>query len=260
MSTTEITTPGSLSEDVIRRYRRDGFARIPGIISRGEAERYRAAALDFQRRRPERNRTAGAESAKIFDQFVNVWEIDETLRDLTLNVNVGRIAERLAGVRLRLWHDQLLIKQPHKSAATEFHQDQPFWPHANAPHALSAWIALCDVPVERGCMTFIPGSQSRTDLSRQSTLDSRALFEQAPDLVWEERVTIPLRAGDCTFHHARCAHTAFGNATDEPRVAHVVIFTDATTTYVERPHPVTADLGLNEGDLLDSPRFPMVTA
>jgi phytanoyl-CoA hydroxylase len=252
------TTPETISEDSVERYRRDGFVHVPGVISAGEAAEFAAAALDVQRRLGARNRAAGSRSARVFDQFVNVWQEDERMRRLTLHANVGGVAQRLAGVPLRLWHDQILIKQPRKSTPTEFHQDQPFWPHANALHALSAWIALVDVPVERGCMTFIPGSHSRTDLAAQDLTDAHDLFRKSPDLMWEQRVTIPLRAGDCTFHHALCAHMALSNDTDEPRLAHVVIFTDAATTYRKAGHPVTDPLDLEDGQPLEGPLFPSV--
>ena len=87
----------------------------------------------------------------------------------------------VSGVELRLWHDQILIKQPGVSKATEFHQDQPYWPHAHSPYPISCWIALGDVPSERGCMTFIPRQHHRSELRMQNLADSRSLFEIAPD-------------------------------------------------------------------------------
>ncbi len=107
-------------------------------------------------------------------------------------------------------------------------------------------------------MTFIPGSHKRTDLPRQNLLDARSLFNLCPDLQWEPRVTVPMRAGDCTFHHGRCAHMATPNDTDEPRVAHIVIFMDAAATYDGTRHVVTDPLGLKPGDPLTGEMFPAV--
>lgn len=246
---------GSLPEDKVRSYRRDGFAHVPGIISKNEAEEFRKAALTFA----QAHRDSSPEyRTNVFNQQVNVWNEDEAIRRLTLHPDIGGVAEQLAGVNLRLWHDQTLIKDPHNDAATEFHQDQPYWPHANSRNPITAWIALVDVPVERGCMTFIPRSQERTDLEVQDLEDDESLFTICPDLIWAPRVTIPLRAGDCTFHHGRVAHMATPNFTDEPRVAHAVIFVDADTTYVEKPHPVTDPLGLTDGQPLQGELFPTV--
>jgi ectoine hydroxylase-related dioxygenase (phytanoyl-CoA dioxygenase family) len=243
-------TPEELSPEAVSFYRDNGFMRVRGIISPAEADTFAEAALDFARDHYKPTRD-------IFDQYVNVWTQDERMRPLTFHPAIARVAQILSGTSLRLWHDQILIKQPHNNAATEFHQDQPYWPHADSPHPISCWVALCDVPVERGCMTFLPGSQLRTDLEAQNLGNASSLFSLAPDLRWSERVTVPLRKGDCTFHHGRCAHMATPNMTDEPRVAHVVIFMEKGTRYKPRPHIVTDPLGLTGGQVIDGALFPL---
>lgn len=235
----------------ISAYRRDGFVRIPGLLSREEALSFRAAAESYLAAHP-----PVAEVA-IFDQHVDVWRQDPALAALTRHPAVAAAATALAGVPLRLWHDQVLAKRPGVSRATEFHQDQPYWPHAESPNPISAWIALGDVPVESGCMTFLPGSQTRTDLPMQNLGDDRSLMEICPDLVWADRVTLPMRAGDATFHHGRCAHMATPNVGSDVRIAHVVIFIDATTRYTGTPHIVTDGLGLNAGQPLPDAHFPL---
>jgi phytanoyl-CoA hydroxylase len=77
-------------------------------------------------------------------------------------------------------------------------------------------------------------------------------------LQWGERVTVPLRKGDCTFHHGRCAHMATPNNTDDPRVAHVIIYLNEGTRYTQRRHVVTDPLHLEEGQLLEGELFPRV--
>ncbi|HVK05477.1 MAG TPA: phytanoyl-CoA dioxygenase family protein [Armatimonadaceae bacterium] len=245
------TTPDTLTEEQVEHFRTQGFVHIPGVISPEEAKEFYAAALDVAGRTTSR-------SHGVFLQHVNVWAEDEAMKRLTLHPNVGAVARKLAGVPLRLWHDQILIKEPHNNVATEFHQDQPYWPHQGSSHPISAWIALCDVPVEKGCMTFLPGSHRRTDLPAQNLRSASSLMEICPDFVWSPRVTVPLKAGDCTFHHGRCAHMATPNFTDDPRVAHIVIFMDADTRYSGARHVVTDPLGLTPGDVLEHALFPRV--
>ena len=253
MTTIDPTAPAVLDEETISAYRRDGVVRIRNIIGADEAARFRDAAVAA---------TAAADDyskgSAIFNQYVNVWRQDDVLRELTLDPRLAAAATALAGVPLRIWHDQLLIKPPHNGAATEFHQDAPYWPHAGSRHSLSAWVALVDVPVERGCMTFIPGSHDHRDLRRQDLADRDDMFRAAPDLRWEERLTIPLRAGDCTFHNAYLAHSATPNLTDDPRIAHVAIYVDAEATYSGAGHVVTDGLGLTVGEPLDHELFPRV--
>jgi len=254
MTTTPIPrTDIVIDAETIAAYRRDGMVRVPALLTAEEAREFRSATL---RAAEQSDRLYSRES--VFDQRVNVWRDDPDMRRLTLHPRVASAASQLSGARLRLWHDQILIKRPHNAAATEFHQDQPYWPHAQSPAPISCWIALCDVPVERGCMTFLPRQQHRTDLTPQNLTSATSLFDMAPDLRWVPRVTIPLRAGDCTFHHGRCPHMATPNHTDEPRVAHVVIFIDAATRYTGTPHVVTDPLGLEPGAVLEGDMFPLV--
>lgn len=236
----------------VEAYRRDGFVKVEGLIPRDEALAFREAALEAAAR------LKSLGDGPIFAQFVNVWREDEGMAALTRHPNVAAAAKTLAGKPLRLWHDQILIKAPGTSKATEFHQDQPYWPHDASPDPISCWIALGDVPVEAGCMTFLPGQQGRTDLPMQNLADDRSLFEIAPDLVWAPRVTLPLRAGDVTFHHGRCPHMATPNLSDSPRVAHVVIFMDAATRYNGAGHVVTDPLGLPVGSSMEHELFPKV--
>lgn len=242
-----------LDQETIDGYRRDGFVHIPGVLDAAEVERFRAAA-----RHEYEHGTALREGDPIFKQVVNVWTSNETLRDLTLHPKLARLATELAGIDLRIWHDHLLIKKPHNQAPTEFHQDAPYWPHANCRHSLSAWVALVDVPVERGCMTFIPGQHERQDIRPIDLSDAHDLFEAAPDLTWHRRVTVPLRAGDVTFHNGYTPHTANSNNTDEFRYAHINIYVDRELTYDGKPHVCTDPLNLTVGQRLPDAQFPPV--
>ena len=243
-------TADDLDPATVESYRRNGFVRIRSVLTPYEVAIYRdAAARAYER-------MGSLTTSDVFKQILQLWRRDEVLRNLTLHPGLAAIASRLAGVDLRLWHDHLLIKKPHNGVATEFHQDAPYWPHATSRHCLSAWIALVDVPVERGCMTFIPGSHERHDIRPIDLEDSTDMFKAAPDLAYEQRVTVPLRAGDCTFHNGYLAHSANPNATDDFRYAHVVIYTDVQTTYDGKRHVVTDPLGLTVGQVLPDEMFP----
>ena len=249
MSTT--LTARALNEEQVGYYRENGFLHVPAVLTPEEVERYRSAASSAYD-----NLVSLDPGNQMFRQIVQVWKSDPVLRELTMHKGLAARATELAGMPLRLWHDQLLIKKPHNLTPTEFHQDAPYWPHAGSRHQISAWVALVDVPVERGCMTFIPGSQRRRDLHAIDLTDRTDLFNAAPDLVYEPRVTVPLRAGDCTFHNGFLAHTANANDTDEYRYAMVNIYVDAGATYNGAPHVCTDTLGLQVGQRLPDDQFP----
>ncbi|MEH1129512.1 phytanoyl-CoA dioxygenase family protein [Micromonospora sp. CPCC 206061] len=62
------------------------------------------------------------------------------------------------------------------------------------------------------------GTRCRCAAGARAVSARRHQFRLAPELAWQERVTVPLRAGDCTFHNAYLAHTATPNLTDDPRI------------------------------------------
>ena len=92
------------------------FAIVRGSISATEVARYLEAAnrvvQDSENYRKD----------SILNQWVNVWRLDCVLKELTLHPQIASFAEQLAEAPLRLWHDQLLIKNPNSRAPTEFHQ------------------------------------------------------------------------------------------------------------------------------------------
>lgn len=241
--------------DIVADYRANGFVRVPQVLTSDEVERYRTRAAGYL----EEHRADRLQQDAIFSQLVNVWQHDDVLKELTLHRKIAATAEQLAGFPLRIWHDQMLVKEPNSNAATHFHQDRPYWPHANDRLPLSAWIALVDVPPERGCMTFLPGTQTITDLRPQDLSDEEDLFTRAPELRYAPRVTLPLKAGDCTFHSGFTGHMALPNTTDQARFAHVNIYMDAGAIYTGAPHPVTDPLRLEPGAKLDGDSFPVVT-
>lgn len=158
-----VTTATDLDPATVEGYRRNGFVRIPSVLTPYEVAIYRdAAARAYER-------MGSLTSSDVFKQIIQLWRRDDVLRNLTLHAGLAAIASRLAGIDLRLWHDHLLIKKPHNGVATEFHQDAPYWPHATSRHCLSAWIALVDVPVERGCMTSSQAPRNVTTSARSTS-------------------------------------------------------------------------------------------
>lgn len=260
-----IPTPRAknIPNETILSYRRDGFVKVEGILTDEEAAFYYEEGLRIAKD----NQTSASEGGvyrKILNQKVNVWRESHIMKALTFHPNVTRIAKQLAGVPLRLWHDQILAKDPQNGKQTEWHQDQPYWPHNNSRNPISIWIALCDVPAHKGSMSFIPGQQHRDDLKMQILSDDKSLFGLAPELEYEPKITLPLRAGECTFHHGRCPHMANANSTDEYRVAHVAIYIDRDTVYDPdvpghaSKHVVTDPLQLISGSRLDGEMFPEI--
>ena len=134
-------------------------------------------------------------------------------------------------------------------------------PLAGLTRTLTAWVPLVDVPVERGCLIYVPGSHRRPLEHRQVHLagfqDYRPMEEVWPDFPFSPRVSVPMRAGDVVFHDFRTVHLAAVNTGGERRLAFASVYMDSDATY--RPgvqdHPVAH---LEPGAPVDGELFPLI--
>jgi ectoine hydroxylase-related dioxygenase (phytanoyl-CoA dioxygenase family) len=162
---------------------------------------------------------------------------------------------------LRVWDGEVLNKEPGSTGQTKWHDDLTFT-FLESRLTFNAWIALVDVPVDSGCMTYMPGSHRRpgpyrVDLSDMGGDADTYLFRHWPELEWHRRVSVPVRAGGVAFHHSRTAHAAGGNGTGNARLAFVVTYTDAEATY--RPQVGFDPMDLKPGQPIPDDRYPRVS-
>ncbi|WUH98275.1 phytanoyl-CoA dioxygenase family protein [Spirillospora sp. NBC_00431] len=253
------------SEDTVRRYRADGFVRVPGVLTADEVTAFREASEELLAEEAEI--WAGGEQGEHVEvvYVTQAWRKHRALRRLAMHPRIHAIAARLARLPLRLYTSEVLVKEPKRSTPTLVHDDETGLPLDGLSETLSAWVALGDVPVERGCLSYVPGSHLREESACQRHMNSFEEFADIdaiwPEFPWRSRVTVPLRAGDVAFHHCRTVHMAGANETAERRVGHGVIFVDAGAAY--RPGVQDQHLAhMRPGELLagDEVLFPPVVA
>ena len=132
-----------------------------------------------------------------------------------------------------------------------------------AEHTTTIWVALVDVPRERGCMAFAAGSHRAGD--DPEFVDIFNVTEDIPlpgELDWR---WVPLAAGDCTFHSGCVYHRADANRTSAMREAMTVAYMSADAVYdwpdwnsrVEGTHRF-GTAGLRRGDPLNKPSTPQL--
>lgn len=247
-----------LPEDVVRQYREQGFVHLPGVLDEQEVARYAAAANALL---TEHMEIWDGEHGVEVNYVAQAWRKHEAIRELALHPAISSLALQLADGPLRLYTSEILAKEPHKAAPTLVHDDETGLPLAELSRTLTAWVALVDVPVERGCLSYVPGSHLRPPEHRQehmTSFDEFATITQIwPDFPWQPRVTVPLRAGDVAFHHCRTVHMAGANNTDIRRLGHGIVFVNTEATYrpgVQDKH--MADFA--PGQPLDGPDFPLI--
>ncbi|GAA2728827.1 phytanoyl-CoA dioxygenase family protein [Streptomyces nogalater] len=256
------TTAENLSKEAVRFYREQGYVHIPRVLSETEVTAFRAACEEVLEKEGREIWGAGEDEVQVH-YVAQAWQKHPELRSLVLHPEISGIALRLAGAPLRVYSSDILVKEPKRTLPTLVHDDETGLPLNELSATLTAWIALTDVPVERGCMSYVPGSHLRAREDRQEHMTSFAEFRDLadvwPDYPWQPRVAVPVRAGDVVFHHCRTVHMAEANTSDSVRMAHGVVYMDADATY--RPGVQDGHLSrLSPGDPLEGELFPLVTA
>ena len=245
-----------INSDDVHDFRERGFLRVRNVLSEKEVTAFRDLA---QSNRDQAMAKQADYRDETLHRVVNAWQQDPAFKAITFHPRISALAGELTGEPLRLWHDQVMIKPSH-NGATFMHQGQANWSHHCRPDsvAITAWVALVDVPLEAGCMGYIAGSHKRWNLGPQmGHVDS--FFDLAPDLIDAPVEFVPLKAGDVAFHHANTVHCAAANTIGYDRIAATINFMDCKTTYRASPHAITDGLGYVDGQLLDDDAlFPMM--
>lgn len=222
-----------LTPEQIAYYRENGHILLRGVLSPEEAKVYRDVILDATMRHNRETRPLEERDTygKAFLQVMNLWTVDEGVKQFTLARRFGHIAAQLMEVdRVRLYHDQALFKEP-GGGHTPWHQDQFYWPLAT-PSTVTVWMPLVDISAVMGSMTFADRSYKPgyIPIPNEISDESEAYFDE-----YVKEMGYPLSgggemaAGDATFHSGWTLHRAPGNVTDRVReVMTVIYFPDGT--------------------------------
>jgi ectoine hydroxylase-related dioxygenase (phytanoyl-CoA dioxygenase family) len=228
-----------LADEVIDAYRRDGHVVVRALAAAAEVAAYRpriASALDaVTAARDPQGRLD--DYGRLFTQVTNLWRLDDAVRAFVLSRRFAGVAARLMGVAgVRLYHDQALFKEP-GGEATPWHQDQYYWP-LDTPHTVTMWMALVDIPLEMGPMSFASGSH-RAELHPGpiSAEESARLAREIAARGFEVAPGQGLRAGDATFHSGRTLHAARPNRTARRREVMTVIYYEDGARVLEPDNP-----------------------
>lgn len=259
----------------IAEYQKNGFLIIDDFLSKEEVKTMRNAVDNAVKNRkgqkfPHSKIKTGESDGindqadyfgKVFDQIINLWQTDETVKELILDKRIGKMATLLSGSDgIRVWHDQSLIKQPWANA-TAWHIDTPFWSFTHR-EALSIWIALEDVTVENGCLWFMPGSHRDTQFGEPGiSVNMGDVFDKYPEYRDKQPVPSIIKAGSCSFHNGMCLHAAGGNMTPGTRRAMTCAFMPDGSTFNGNKNVLSDEqfAQLSIGDLMnDESQNPLI--
>lgn len=260
MDTQSFTGEYPVSDEKVGFYRDNGYVRFDGVLTSDEVEAVREGLERGMEAQKGFSRDLAGGGDKIV-QMLNLWEHDDVMRAYSTSPRLAGMARRLTGSdAVRLFHDQALVKKPGPSAASPWHQDQPYWPSREAG-MLSCWMALDDVTIDRGAMQFVPGSHTWGEFEPISFAgdgpELRSLISPEQDARWNVDA-VELKAGDCTWHHGLTFHFTRPNTTPLIRRALVTIYIPDGVTYAadeKMEGPLSGTITSKKGEPLRGERF-----
>lgn len=222
-----------------------------------------------------RRGNADANQSRPIIQYINMWKREPSYERLLHHRLIAGVACALLNTpRVRLWHDQIISKPPEDNGHFHFHQDFYLWPLRD-PRILTCWLALDDATPENGCMHVVSGSHAdpRFGLERYAAEQEAIAAAEAEGRTPEESdrqkmrhepisigTAVPLKAGECMFHHCLNFHATPQNITNQQRRAHIMIFmADGVRVNLNQTptHPLIPTFEVGDGEPLVGVGYPV---
>jgi len=174
----------------------------------------------------------------------------------------------MASSKVNFFYDQLLVKEPGTAEPTPWHQDQPYWA-VSGRQVASIWLPMDTVKLESS-LKYVAGSHRWGAHNPHNFIDDSPYegtgLPELPDInANPEKYEIlgwDMEPGDCLVFQAMIVHGSAGNSSmQNRRRALATRWTGDDARYAIKPGRVaipTRDPGLQDGDEMDSPDFPVI--
>ena len=215
-----------LTEEQIRRFHREGWISMPGVVGEDWLARLREVTDGFveqSRALTTSNALFDLESDHTADEprlrrLSAPTDLHETYWQLASDSVVTDVVADLIGPDVKFHHSKLNFKAPHGGEEVKWHQDIQFWPHTNYD-LVTVGVFLEDVEPGMGEVGFVPGSH---DGRLYDLYDGDewvgALSDDDVAVAGVDRAVYPTGpAGSITVHHCRTVHGSAVNTSDRPR-------------------------------------------
>ena len=129
--------------------------------------------------------------------------------------------EALLGPDLLLYTGTFFIKEANTETWADWHQDSAY--HGYEPiEQVNAWIALTDATEVSGCMQVLPYENGPRLMHHKAHVVENSVNRAGQRIIEpidnEKAVPMPLKAGECSFHHGLCPHRSGPNKASYRRI------------------------------------------
>ena len=263
----------ALDAQLSSAFQRDGVVVLRNLVSADTLELLRQGVADnMAHPGPWANEyTPAGSTGRFFDDYVN-WNRIAPFAEVGMRGSVPEAALGLMDTQIaRLFHEHVLVKEAETKEVTPWHHDDPYY-GIDGMDNVSIWIPLDPIP-DSVALCFIAGSHKwNKRFIPKRFKDQTAYVEAAHDFVHlpsidelnaHQVITTPVQLGDAVAFHYRTLHAAPGTAGTGVQLRRAVSFryVGDDAVFATRPWTTSPPLegnGLQPGDALDDPRFPVV--
>jgi len=260
----ELETPYPVTQDQRAFFQRQGYIKLPGVLSRSAVARLRKEMLRLFV--AEFGLDPDHEASDRFLSIEMAWLDHPIIEGFVKSSRIGGLSAELLDVdAVRLYHDNLLAKQP-GCGRTPWHNDRHHFP-IDTNDIVTAWIPAQAIPAEMGPLSFAGPIDAYRQVEHIPFDKFGKSYDQSVDEVLRSSETVqlysePFAEGDVSFHHNLCFHSAPGNRTRFSRMALANTFFADGARVVKRPTMVSGDWqkfmpGVEPGEMIDSRLNPI---
>jgi ectoine hydroxylase-related dioxygenase (phytanoyl-CoA dioxygenase family) len=209
-----------IDAQTVAQFQYDGAACLRGLFRPDEIELLRAGLDANLANLSPRAKVASTtdDPGRFVEDFCN-WQDNANYRRFIFDSTLAETAAQLMrSSTVRLYHDQMLTKEPGTRQRTPWHQDQPYY-NIEGRQNVSFWIPVDPVNRE-STLEFVAGSHRGPWLMPRSFMDAQAKWfpegtlADLPD-VEAARDTFPilgweLQPGDAVCFHMLMLHASSG--------------------------------------------------
>ncbi|BDI32500.1 syringomycin biosynthesis enzyme [Capsulimonas corticalis] len=222
------TQAGSLTEEQISQYDRDGYAlwKKP-VFSEEKFARLKAIFEENLERYGE-------------DNLDTIHFRDARLLEFLLSDEVLDLVEPVVGPNIGLWSSHFISKPPFTGKATPWHEDSSYWNGrvSTMEGICTVWLALDKTMPENGCMSVIPGTHKNGFSEYEAVSETENIFGteiKADQFDESSAVYFRLEPNECSLHEARIIHGAKANTSPFRRAGYTMrYFPTSSKVYPER--------------------------
>ena len=211
-----------------------GFAIVPNLFSRDEAQRLKQECIDILKAVKE---DTGHEAGH--GVYVGLAARSPVFQEAVGDGRLLDVLEKILAPNIEFLSDKVVFKSEDTTFASPWHQDWHYW---HGAHKFSIWVALDDATVDNGCLKLFPGSHKSAIVHDGDASDGHGFGNRLrPDAVDENlAVTAEIEAGGAVFFHDLTLHSSHPNISGEERWVWIPTYRDAKAEDNDYPWAVAA--------------------